>query len=176
MWFGSQFVVGGAVNTAQWMGVPSGVVGLTVIALGTSLPELASTTTASLMGDNDMAAGNVVGSNIFNLLLVLGIPALVLPRGISVTNSMLAFDWPIMLAASFACLPILFTGFQIARWEGAVFVGYYAAYAGYLYVRTADYEALTVYSSVMFGYVLPLTLLTFLVLIIQETRTLDQST
>ncbi len=125
--FGANWLVDGAVQIARWLGVSELIIGLTIVAIGTSLPEIVTSITASLRGQRDIAVGNVVGSNIFNILCVLGISSLVAPSGIEVSDAALRFDIPIMLAVSLACLPIFFTGNMIARWEGCLFFGYYVA-------------------------------------------------
>ncbi len=106
----------------------------------------------------------MVGSNIFNILAVLGISATVAPADLPVAPAMLAFDLPIMLAVAVACLPIFFTGSEIARWEGALFLALYAAYTLYLVLRASGHDALTGYSAAMGGIVLPLLGATLLVL------------
>ena len=136
------------------------VIGLTLVAVGTSLPEIATSVLAVLRGQRDLAVGNAVGSNVFNLFAVLGVTAVVAPGGVAVPRGALDFDLPVMLAVTVACLPIFFTGHLIARWEGAVFLGYYVAYSAYLLLRAAEHDALAPFSSVMLGFVVPLTVLT----------------
>jgi cation:H+ antiporter len=135
--FGADALVTGAVGIAKVLGVSDLVVGLTVVAVGTSLPELAASVIASLRGQRDIAVGNVVGSNLFNLLGVLGLGSLAAPIGIPVAPGALSFDIPVMILTALACLPIFFTWGVIRRWEGALFVGYYMAYVAYL-VLTAS--------------------------------------
>ena len=131
---GSQLLVDAAVVFAKAAGVSEIVVGLTIVAAGTSLPEVVTSVVASLRGERDIAVGNVVGSNIFNLLCVLSIAGIVSPTGIHVSPEMLRFDFPVMMASSVACLPVLFTRHSIDRWEGALFLGLYVAYVSYLIV------------------------------------------
>ncbi len=128
---GSRLLVSSAVAIAQSLGVSELVIGLTIVAGGTSLPEVATSVIASLRGQRDIAVGNVVGSNVFNLLGVLGLAALISPAGIGVAQQALVFDLPVMVAAAVACLPIFITGREIARWEGALFLAYYLAYTLY---------------------------------------------
>ena len=109
------------------------MIGLTIVAAGTSLPEVATSVMASIKGKRDIAVGNVIGSNIFNLLAVLGLAALLAPGGINVAASALRFDMPVMIAAAIACLPMFFTGYRLARWEGMLFLGYYIAYTAFPY-------------------------------------------
>lgn len=157
---GSQLLVRGAVAIATSIGVSELVIGLTVIAAGTSLPELATSVVATLRGERDIAVGNVVGSNIFNILSVIGAAAIVSNTGIAVPPSALYFDLPIMVAVAVACIPIFATGNVISRWEGILFIGYYLAYTAYLILRAADHEHLEVFGWVMFLFVIPLTLIT----------------
>lgn len=160
---GADWLVGAAVAFAQVLGVSDLVIGLTVVAVGTSMPEIATSLIAALRGQRDIAVGNVVGSNIFNLLAVLGAAGLVADGGLGVPPAARHFDLWVMLAVAFACLPILLTGRVIARWEGALFLAYYAAYLLYLVLAAQGHDSLPAYSSVMLSYVLPLTVVTLLV-------------
>jgi cation:H+ antiporter len=167
---GSRWLVDGAVQMAETLGVSEMIVGLTIVAAGTSLPEVATSVIASLRGERDIAVGNVVGSSIFNILAVLGLSSLFSPEGISVPPAMITFDIPVAIAVAFACLPIFFTGHLIARWEGALFLAYYIAYTLYLILNVAEHDALAAYSNVMLAFVLPLTAITILVLATREFR------
>jgi len=157
---GSQLLVGAAVAFARALGVSELVVGLTIVAAGTSLPEVATSVMATIRGERDIAIGNVVGSNTFNILSVLGASALVAPAALPVAPSVLAFDLPVMTAVAIACLPVFFTGHEIARWEGGVFVGYYAAYTAFLILAAQDRDALPFLSATMLWFVVPLTVIT----------------
>ncbi|PSP12752.1 MAG: sodium:calcium antiporter [Cyanobacteria bacterium SW_11_48_12] len=157
---GSRWLVDGAVTVAQALGVSDLVIGLTVVAIGTSLPEVATAVTASLRGEGDIAVGNVVGSNIFNIVAVLGISAIFAPNGIEVSAAAIRFDIPIMIAVAVACLPIFFTGNVIDRWEGFLFAGYYAVYTAYLILYATDHDVLPIFSTVMLGFVIPITVVT----------------
>jgi cation:H+ antiporter len=161
---GSKWLVQSAVAIARALGVSELIIGLTVIAAGTSLPEVVTSIVATLRGERDIAVGNAVGSNLFNLLGVLGVCGVLAPSGIEVPPAALRFDLPIMLAVAFACLPIFFTGLVIARWEGGLFLGYYAAYTLYLILSATRHDALPLYSATMLYFVVPLTALTLLVL------------
>ena len=154
---GSRWLVAGAVAFAHALGVSELVVGLTVVAAGTSLPEVATSILAALRGERDIAVGNVVGSNIFNLLAVLGLSALVSPGGLPAPAALLRFDLPVMVAVAVACLPIFASGAVIARWEGALFLSYYVAYTAYVVLAAQRHDALPAYSAVMEAFVLPLT-------------------
>ncbi len=160
---GSEWLIQGAVSLARAMGVSELVIGLTIVAVGTSLPELATSVIASLRGERDISVGNVVGSNIFNILSVLGFSSLVAPNSVQVARSVLFFDAPVMIAVSLACFPVFFNGFRIMRWEGAIFVFYYIAYTVYLILQASAHDALETYRLVMAWFVLPLTALTLTV-------------
>jgi cation:H+ antiporter len=160
---GSEWLIRGAVSLARALGVSELVIGLTIVAAGTSLPELATSVIASLRGERDISVGNVVGSNIFNILSVLGISTVVSPQGLSVAPAVLHFDGWVMLAVAVACLPVFLNGFEINRWEGALFVGYYIAYVTYLVLKATEHDALPLYSGAMLVFVLPITGVTLLV-------------
>jgi cation:H+ antiporter len=153
---GSEWLVGGAVVLARAVGVSELVIGLTVVSVGTSLPEVATTVVAAARGQRDLAVGNVVGSNIFNVLCVLGATALVSPRGIPVATEALFFDVPVMVAASAVALPIFFSSYAIERWEGGLLLGLYAAYVTYLVLAAQSHAALGTFSGIMLAFVLPL--------------------
>ena len=155
---------------ARTFGVSELVIGLTIVAAGTSLPEVATSVMASLKGERDIAVGNVVGSNIFNILSVLGLAALVAPDGVNVAPSALRFDIPIMIAVAFACLPIFFTGFTIARWEGLLFLGYYLLYTLFLVGASAGYPSLQSFTAGVLGFVVPLTVITLGVTVWRQWR------
>jgi len=170
---GSRWLVDAAVVTARWLGVSDLIIGLTIIAAGTSLPEVVTSVVASLRGERDIAVGNVVGSNLFNILAVLGLASLVSPAGIEVTAAALRFDIPVMIAVALACLPIFFTGGVISRWEGALLLAYYLAYTAFLIMGATRHEALPVLSAAMLLFVLPLTALTLAVLALRAWRRQD---
>jgi cation:H+ antiporter len=167
---GSRWLVDGAVAFAQHLGVSELVIGLTIVAAGTSLPEVATSILAAFRGERDIAVGNVVGSNIFNLLGVLGLSGLVAPGGLPVRDALLHFDLPVMIAVAVACLPIFASGALIARAEGVLFLAYYSAYAAYLVLAAQQHDALPVFSAVMQSFVLPLTAVTLAVLSYRHWR------
>ncbi len=161
---GARWLVDSAVTFAASMGVSKLVTGLTVVAVGTSLPELATSLIAAIRGERDIAVGNVVGSNLFNLLGVLGLTGFVSSEGVIVASSVLRFDFPVMLAVALACLPICFSGFRISRWEGAVFLFYFVAYILYLLLNASQSAGLPRFGLTMLFFVIPLTALTFAVI------------
>ncbi len=168
---GSDALVGAAVNFAKALGVSDVVIALTIVAAGTSMPEVATSITAALKGERDIAVGNVVGSNTFNILGCLGISGLAAgSAGLPLAPSLLSFDIWVMLAVALACLPVFVTGREIARWEGGLFVGYYVAYVAYLILAAQQHDALPFFSNVMLGFVVPLTVVTLIVMLLRPAR------
>jgi cation:H+ antiporter len=166
---GSNWLVGASVIFAKALGVSDLVIGLTIVAAGTSMPEVATSVMAAIKGERDIAVGNVVGSSTFNVLGCMGLAGLVSgATGLTIPPSMLNFDIWVMLAVSLACLPVFMTGREIARWEGAVFLFYYAAYVIYLIMATKDHDALEAFSTAMMGFVVPLTVITLVVVLIRR--------
>lgn len=154
---GSQMLVNSAVAIATFFGASSLVIGLTVIAFGTSLPELATSVMASIRGERDIAVGNVIGSNIFNILVVLGLTSSISTTGISISQSAITFDIPVMLAVAFMCLPIFFTDNEVSRREGVLLLIYYVLYIGYLFLHAS--EEFAPQAGVIGWVVVPLTVL-----------------
>jgi len=172
---GSRWLVNGAIAIAQAIGVSKLIIGITIVAAGTSLPEVATSVTASIRGERDIAVGNAVGSNIFNIFVVLGLSSLVVPNGIKVSTAAMRFDIPVMIAASVACLPIFFTDNMIARWEGVLFLGYYIAYTLYLILASTHHRTLPLFSAAMVLFVIPITLLTLTVVTWRAIRAKHKS-
>jgi cation:H+ antiporter len=159
---GSRWLVQAAVAIAAQFGVSQLVIGLTIVAGGTSMPEVATSIIAGLRGQRDIAVGNVIGSNIFNILAVLGIAALVTPGGVVVAAGALALDLPIMVAVALLCLPIFLSHFSITRWEGFLFLVYYVIYATYIILDASNHAALATFRQIVTTIVLPITLLTLI--------------
>ncbi|MFZ9738837.1 MAG: calcium/sodium antiporter [Prochlorotrichaceae cyanobacterium] len=157
---GSRFLIHSAISIAEHFGLSRLIIGLTIVATGTSLPELATSVIASVRGKRDIAVGNVIGSNIFNILAVLGIASTFSPNGVSVSEAALHFDIPVMIAVAIACLPIFFTGNLIERWEGLMFLAYYGAYTTYLILDATHHEGLGIFSHILAFFVIPLTVIT----------------
>ena len=167
---GGELLVRAASSLAAVARISPLVIGLTVVAFGTSSPELAVTMHSAFAGQTDFAVGNVVGSNLFNILGVLGLSALVAPNAIAVAPAALRFDIPVMIAVAVACPPVFFTGHLIARWEGAMFFCYYLAYMGYL-VLTATQSTVTYeFQFVMGVFIIPLTVVTLVVAVVWAVR------
>jgi len=167
---GSNWLVDAAVAFARAFGVSELVIGLTIVAAGTSMPEVATSVMAALKGERDIAVGNVVGSNTFNILGCLGASGLAAAGGLPVPAAAAAFDLWVMLAVAFACLPVFLSGREIARWEGGLFVGYYFAYAAFLVLAARQHHALPAFSAAMLSFVLPLTIVTLLVSMLRRQR------
>ena len=168
---GSDWLVSSAIVFAKALGVSDLVIGLTIVAAGTSMPEVATSITAAIKGERDIAVGNVVGSNTFNILGCLGISGLVAgPTGLVIPPSVLNFDLWVMIAVALACLPVFLTGREIARWEGGVFLLYYVAYAAYLILAAQQHDALGSFSSVMLSFVIPITVVTLVVMSLRPAQ------
>jgi cation:H+ antiporter len=165
---GSNWLVDAAVAFARALGVSDLIIGLTVIAAGTSMPEVATSVMAVLRGERDIAVGNVVGSNIFNILGCLGISGLVSANGLAISPAVMHFDLWVMIAVALACLPVFVAGREIGRGKGVIFVGYYAAYIAYLILGAQDHDALPAFSRIMIGFVLPLTIVTLVAMVIRD--------
>ena len=161
---GSDWLVTASVAFAKRLGISDLVIGLTIVAAGTSMPEVAASLVAAFKGERDIAVGNVVGSNIFNVLASLGLGGLVSgASGIVIAPSILTFDLWVLAAVSLACLPIFLSGREIARWEGGVFLIYYIAYVSYMIMAAEVHDALPQFSNAMLSFVLPLTIITLVV-------------
>jgi cation:H+ antiporter len=166
---GSEWLVTAAVAFAKALGVSDLVIGLTIVAAGTSMPEVATSIMAAIRKERDIAIGNVIGSNTFNILGCVGITGLVAGGGLPIPPSLLNFDLWVMLAVAFACLPVFMTGREIARWEGVVFLLYYVAYTAYLILASQQHDALQAYSRVMLTFVIPITVVTLIVVMLRPS-------
>jgi cation:H+ antiporter len=167
---GSRWLIASAVEIATLFGMPQLVIGLTIVAAGTSMPEVATSVVAGIRGQRDIAVGNVVGSNIFNILAVVGITGVVSPAGIPIAAGALSLDIPVMVAVAVLCLPIFITQFSISRGEGLLFLAYYAVYTAYLILDASSHEALEEFGTVIVRVVLPITLATLLAFIWRARR------
>jgi cation:H+ antiporter len=167
---GSNWLVDGAVALARALGISELILGLTIIAIGTSLPELTTSIIAGLRGARDIAVGNVIGSNIFNILAGFGLTALIAPSGVQVSQAALRFDIPVMIASAVACMPIFYIGHKISRWEGGLFFGYYIAYTTYLILTATRHHTASQFRVVMLWFVIPLTVVTLLIFVYRTAR------
>ncbi len=175
---GSKFLVDGAVVIARTFGISELIIGLTIISAGTSLPEVATSVVAAVRGERDIAVGNAVGSNIFNILSVLGLSSVVSPAGINVPQAALHFDIPVMIAIAVAALPVFFSGYRISRLNGAFFLLFYLAYLAYLFLYATEHDALDQYQTALLYYVAPITAMTLVFLVwrgFQYRRSLGQA-
>ena len=126
---GSKAFLRGAIEIARLTGLSNTVIGLTIVAVGTSLPELATSVVAAIKGERDIAIGNVVGSNIFNILLIMGVAPLIAP--LTGANIQL-WDLVALLATTFILIPFMITGFRLNRAEGVILLAMYGAYTAWL--------------------------------------------
>jgi cation:H+ antiporter len=166
---GSEWLVSSAVVFAKSLGVSDLVIGLTIVAAGTSMPEVATSVMAAIKGERDIAVGNVVGSNIFNILGCIGLSGVVAgSTGLILAPSILTFDIWVLLAVTLACMPIFLSGREIARWEGGFFLAYYVAYVSYLILASQQHAALPMMSQVMMGFVVPITVVALVASMIRQ--------
>ena len=169
--YGSDLLVEAAITLARGWGVSELVIGLTIVAAGTSLPEVAASTIAAFKGERDIAVGNVVGSNIFNILSVLGLSSILSPSGVAVSAGALSFDIPVMISVAVACLPVFYIGYTISRAWGVVFLAYYVAYTAYLILNAQNHPFTHQLSQGLLYFALPLTALTLAFMAFREFST-----
>lgn len=167
---GSQWFVDSAIVIARQLGVSELVIGLTIVAAGTSMPELATSIMAAIRGERDIAVGNAVGSNIFNILGVLGISSVVSADGVRVSDAAFQMDIPVMIAVAVACLPVFFVGHIISRWNGIMFFAYYCAYTASFVIAETFPGLQRTFAFVMLGIVVPLTVITLLIGVVRSVR------
>lgn len=168
---GSQALVEAATDIARALDVSELVIGLTVVAIGTSLPEVATSVLAAMRGQRDLAVGNAIGSNLFNILAVLGTTAAISPEALNVPDGALTLDLPVMIAVAIACLPIFANGYALLRWEGVLFLAYYGAYLTWLVLDAADHGLKNRYAVAVLGFVVPLSVITLAVVAVRGRRT-----
>ena len=167
---GARWLVQSAIELATAWGVNEAVIGLTIVAAGTSLPEVVTSVVATLRGQRDIAVGNVVGSNIFNILCVLGLSGLVSPIPLSAGEQMVALDLPVMLAVAALCVPIFFIGSVLNRIEGFMFLLLYVAYVWVLIAMALSLGYLAqLQTAVLYGLI-PVVLLYVLVTLVMDLR------
>lgn len=156
---GARLAVDSATELARALGASDLVIGLTIIAAGTSLPEAATSVLAAVRGERDIAVGNVVGSNILNIALILGLAASIAPGGLAVARGAVTFDLPVMAAVAVALLPVVFTRQIIARWEGALFLAYYVGYVTHLVLTASEHPVQDELGFAILWFALPLTMI-----------------
>jgi cation:H+ antiporter len=167
---GSKFFVEGAIEIARALGVSEVIIGLTLVAAGTSLPELATSVLAAIKGERDIAIGNIVGSNIFNLCSVLGFSGLASWGGLTVAPNLLAVDIPVMIGVALLCLPMFRTGYAVTRANGAVFVTAYLVYAAYLILQAQQDPALLPFNHGVLSLLLPALIIGTVVITVRGLR------
>ena len=167
---GSQSLVSAASDIASELGVSDLVIGLTVVAIGTSLPEIATSVLAAIRGQRDLAVGNAIGANLFNLLAVRGITAAVAPNPLPVAESAVRVDFPVMIAVAIACLPVFVHGYVLNRWEGIAFVCFYAGYIVWIVLDATENTFRDEYGAVALFFVGPMVLGTLALLIWRSYR------
>jgi len=167
---GSKFLVTNATKIALYLGISELFIGLTFVAIGTSLPELATTLVALRKGENDLAVGTIIGSNLFNILAVMGIASLISPTAIEIPAKALSFDIPVMIGVAIATLPIFLTGHLISRWEGLLFLFYYFLYMAFLFLDARFTHYLPYFTTGFLFFILPLTILTLIVGVLRHFR------
>lgn len=168
--FGSRLFVDAAVAIATALGVSEAVIGLTIVAAGTSMPEVVTSVVATIKGETEIAVGNVVGSNILNILGVAGFSGVLAGQGLPVSAGIVHFDILVMIACAIACLPVFMVGQRIERWEGALFLGYYVAYTAYLILTATQHPSLMTFTEAMIWFVIPLTGVTMTLLSARTLR------
>lgn len=156
--FGSRMMVNSAVEIAGVLGISELIIGLTIVSIGTSLPEVATSVSAARRGDSDIAVANVMGSNLYNILLTLGLTIVIAPGVIDVSPDAIKLDLPIMVIVAIACLPLFWPGKVLGRPEAFGFLFYYAAYLTYLVLISIDHAYKTHMEWVMLWMVIPITI------------------
>lgn len=167
---GARWLVQSAVEIASAWGVSEAVIGLTIIAMGTSLPEVMTSIVAALKGERDIAIGNVVGSNIFNVLSVLGISGVVSPTPLLAGAQMAQIDIPVMLGVAALCAPLFFTGAIVSRIEGALFLVLYGAYVWLLIAMALALDYLPSLQAGIFYGLLPAVALFVVISLVVDLR------
>ena len=166
---GARWLVESATTMAKAAGISELVIGLTIVAVGTSLPEVATSIIAALKGESDIAVGNAIGSNIFNLLGVLGLAGVISPEGISVAPRVLTLDFLVMVFVALVCIPVFYVDDNVSRGEGVLFLSYYILYTAYLILgasKSSILPAITLFVS----FYIPLTFIGLVMFTIRARR------
>lgn len=129
---GAELLVRGAVQIARIFQISETVIGLTIVAIGTSAPELVTTLVSTIRNERDVAVGNLIGSSIYNILVILGLTCIVTPGGLPVDHDLMRFDVPLMAAVAFGAVPIFLSGKSVSRWEGGAGVLIYFLYIAWI--------------------------------------------
>ncbi len=152
---GSGWMVDSAVEIATILGLSELVIGLTIVSIGTSLPEIATSIATIRKGNTDMAVANVMGSNLYNILLTLGLTVVIAPKVLDVSAAAIALDLPFMVAVSIACIPIFIAGFDITKIDGTILLLYYGSYLSYLVLDATGNSFTTTFELAMLWVVVP---------------------
>lgn len=166
---GGNWLVDGAVDLAKRFGISDAIIGLTIVAIGTSLPEVATSILATMKGERDIAIGNIVGSNIYNILAITGLTSAIATNGLSISEDLMQMDIPIMIGTSICCLPI-FAKMKIARWEGFLFFSSYVLYTIYLILKASEHSFLSSYKQGLILFALPAVATSILVITYQASK------
>ena len=166
---GARWLVDSATTMAKAIGVSELVIGLTIVAVGTSLPEVATSIIAALKRESDIAVGNAIGSNIFNLLGVLGISGLLAPGGIAVVPRVLTFDFMVMVFVALVCLPVFYVDNNVSRGEGVLFLSYYILYTSFLILQ-ASQSAVLPAITLFVAFYIPLTFIGLVMFTVRARR------
>lgn len=167
---GARWLVQSAVELALAWGVNEAVIGLTIVAAGTSLPEVVTSIVATYRGERDIAVGNVVGSNIFNILCVLGISGLVSPIPLAAGDELANIDIPVMLGVAVLCVPLFFIGSILNRVEGSLFLVLYFAYLWFLIAKALSHTYLTTLENGILFALIPVVIIYVAVSFIHDWR------
>ncbi len=166
---GAHWLVESATIFAEMAGVSELVIGLTVVAIGTSLPEIMTSILAAVRGEKDLAVGSIVGSNILNILSVIGISGLFI-SGIPVQQSLINVELMVLLGISVLCVPFFYSGSMISRTEGAILFTCYVLYMLYLYLDSVQSEMMSLFADAIFYGVVPAVVLYSMVVVFLEWR------
>jgi len=166
---GARWLVDSATTMAKAIGISELVIGLTIVAVGTSLPEIATSIIAALKRESDIAVGNAIGSNIFNLFGVLGLSSMLAPEGISVATRVLTFDFLVMVFVALVCIPVFYVDDNVSRGEGMLFLSYYVLYTAYLILEASQSSILPIITLFVSFYI-PLTFIGLLMFTIRARR------
>jgi cation:H+ antiporter len=168
--YGADLFLKGSLALAASAGIPDLVTGLTIVAVGTSLPEIATSIVAAYRGKHDIAVGNLVGSNILNIGGVLGLTALL--GKVPVPHQALRLDMPVMVASAVVCAPIFLNRFLVTRLEGAIMIVSYVVYATYLVLSGLRHPAALTVQTALISFVFPLLIVALTVLTMKGLKKL----
>lgn len=163
LYYGSNWLVEAAIIIARTFGVSELVIGLTIVAAGTSMPEVATSIVAAMKGEGDISVGNVIGSNIFNILGVLGVAAATTPESIPVAENIIKFDLPIAIFAAVVTIPVFIVDNYVSRFDGLIFSSYFIFYNVLVVMRALNNPSAPMLETFLTAYI-PLTFFIFVAL------------